>query len=347
MTRKRKRGPVGGIIPRVFLATAVAAALCLAYEVITWPNVAALAQHNPRSTAFIERYESAQRADPEKPPLRWSWTPWTSMSASLKRAVVVAEDAEFFFHDGFSEREIRAAIEKAIERRELPRGASTITQQLAKNLWLSPSRNPLRKVEEALLTKQLEQNLTKRRILEIYLNVAEFGPGIYGAEAASRAYFGKSAAGLSVRESAALAASLPKPSKWHPGSNSRYYNRRAGRIERMAMRAGFLKRYVGGSSTEEVAVLDRERRERNREDEARRVPKPAPVQAVREEVRAAYEAPARENAAAELEDRDAAIQAEADTSKSLQEMMRELQADIDSLRREEAISEEDSTGDGA
>ena len=108
----------------------------------------------------------------------------------------------------------------------VPRGASTITQQLAKNLWLSPSRNPWRKVKEALLTIQLEQDLDKRRILELYLNVAEFGKGIYGAEAASRHYFGKSASGLSDGEAAQLAASLPKPSAWHPGSTSRAWQAR-------------------------------------------------------------------------------------------------------------------------
>jgi monofunctional biosynthetic peptidoglycan transglycosylase len=141
-------------------------------------------------------------------------------------AVLVAEDDTFFEHSGFATGQMKSAIAEAWRKREVPRGASTITQQLAKNLWLSPSRNPWRKVKEALLTVQLEQELDKRRILELYLNVAEFGPGIHGAEAAARRYFGKSAADLSDSEAAQLAASLPKPSRWHPGSTSRAWRER-------------------------------------------------------------------------------------------------------------------------
>jgi monofunctional biosynthetic peptidoglycan transglycosylase len=228
----------------------------LLVKLVTWPNVAALATENPKSTAFIDRYEKQRKHDKKMPAARWKWVSWGAISPSMKRAAVVAEDVEFFSHDGFSRREIKAAIEKAMEKKEMPRGASTITQQLAKNLWLSPSRNPLRKFEEAILTRQLERELSKKRILEIYLNVVEFGPGIYGAEAAARAYFGKSAAALGPREAASLAAGLPKPSKWHPGSGSRYYAKRTGRIERMMARASFLGRYVGGGAPVEVASSD-------------------------------------------------------------------------------------------
>ena len=135
----------------------------------------------------------------------------------------MAEDIGFFDHRGFAVEEIKEAVRGAVEEGKALRGASTITQQLAKNLWLSPSRNPWRKVEEAILTWQLERHLEKRRIFELYLNVVELGPGVYGAEAAARRYFEKPAGALREAEAAELAASLPNPSAWHPGSESRAY----------------------------------------------------------------------------------------------------------------------------
>jgi monofunctional biosynthetic peptidoglycan transglycosylase len=130
-----------------------------------------------------------------------------------------------------------------VEKRP-PRGASTLTQQLAKNLWLSPSRNPWRKAKEALLTWQLERRLAKRRILELYLNVVEFGPGVYGAEAAARHYFDKSAAELSEVEAAQLAAALPRPRAWRPGSDSAVYRRRVASVERRMVKAVWLWREI-------------------------------------------------------------------------------------------------------
>jgi monofunctional biosynthetic peptidoglycan transglycosylase len=147
-------------------------------------------------------------------------------------SVLIGEDADFFAHPGFDTEEMQNALREAWEEKRLPRGASTISQQLVKNLWLSRSRNPLRKIKEAALTKQREKSLVKRRIFEIYLNVVEFGDGLYGAEAASRRYCGKSAAALSPHEAAQLAASLPYPHGWHPGSRSRGYLWRVRMIER-------------------------------------------------------------------------------------------------------------------
>jgi monofunctional biosynthetic peptidoglycan transglycosylase len=155
----------------------------------------------------------------------------------------VGEDIGFFQHNGFAVDEIRTAMEQAL-RGERLRGASTITQQLAKNLWLSPSRNPLRKLKEALLTWQLEHVLTKRRILELYLNVVEFGPGIYGAEAAARHYFAEPASMLTERQAAQLAAALPRPSDWHPGSERRGYLQHVTRIEGWMERATFLLKFI-------------------------------------------------------------------------------------------------------
>jgi monofunctional biosynthetic peptidoglycan transglycosylase len=219
-------------VTRALLALLVAAAAWLAFEAWTWPDVASLARTNPRTTAFIERWKEKRRAGGGSDVPDWRWTAYSGISPALKRAVLVAEDVRFFSHHGFDYGELKHAVEDAIEDRELPRGASTITQQLAKNLWLSPTRNPLRKVKEAILTWQLERKLSKTRILELYLNVAELGPGLYGAGAASRRYFGKSPAELSDDEAAQLAASLPNPDDWHPGSGSRAYARHVRRVRK-------------------------------------------------------------------------------------------------------------------
>ncbi len=212
----------------------------ITWEASTWPDIASLARRNPSTTAFIDRYRAQQRAAGRDDRVPRAWVPYAAIAPSLKRAVLVAEDINFFSHRGFDLGEMRHAMTKALEEGEAPRGASTITQQLAKNLWLSPSRNPLRKLQEALLTWQLERTLAKRRILELYLNVVEFGPGVYGAEAASRRYFGKSAAELRDEEAAQLAASLPSPATWHPGSAKRRYQRHVESISRRMAKAAFL-----------------------------------------------------------------------------------------------------------
>ena len=165
-----------------------------------------------------------------------------------------SEDTEFFFHEGFSSHELRESLKKAIREREAPRGASTITQQLAKNLWLTPRRSLTRKLREALLTKQLERELSKQRILELYLNVVEFGPGIYGAEAAARHYFGVSAADLSPRQAAMLAAGLPRPRTWNPSSASEAYARNTDRILHVSRQLRFLDRYFGAEQPGVISV---------------------------------------------------------------------------------------------
>jgi monofunctional biosynthetic peptidoglycan transglycosylase len=230
---------------RVLLILLGLLAVYLAWEALTWPDVAALATRRPATTAFIEKYRRGPffGLGPDRP-VEWAWVPYNRISPSLKRAVLCAEDLRFFSHAGFDEEEMKAALEDAWEEKELPRGASTITQQLAKNLYLSPSYNPLRKVKEAILTRQLENDLPKKRILHLYLNVVEFGPGIYGAEAAARHYYGRSAAGLTDRQAAELAASLPAPRTWHPGSTSRGYRAHVRTVVRRMAHAGWLRRVV-------------------------------------------------------------------------------------------------------
>jgi monofunctional glycosyltransferase len=229
---------------RLLLSAALALVAWLGWEAATWPDVNALATRPPATTAFIERYKEGERAAGRTPTVAIRWTPYAALSADLKRAVLVAEDINFFSHHGFDWGEIGTAVREALEDTEAPRGASTITQQLVKNLWLSPSRIPLRKVKEAILTWQVERALGKRRILELYLNVVEFGPGIYGAGPAAQTYFGKAAAALNEEESAMLAASLPRPRSWHPGSKSRAYLRYVAAIRSRMDRAEFLRKHI-------------------------------------------------------------------------------------------------------
>ena len=206
------------------------AAIFAGYQVATWPDVASLATTPPDSWAFLDRARAAGRHPVHR------WVAYERISADLKIAVLVAEDINFFSHEGFDTAELKRAVGEAWSGERPLRGASTLTQQLVKNLWLSPSRNPWRKIKEAALTWQVERVLTKRRILELYLNVVEFGPGVFGAEAAAERYYGRSAAGLSASQAARLAASLPH-SAWHPGHDSRGYLQPVARVESRAERA--------------------------------------------------------------------------------------------------------------
>lgn len=239
--RIRRAGRAGR---RLALVLVAGTGLVLAWEAWHWPDVAALARQPPPTTAFIERSRAAARAGGRPAEVAWTWVDYARISPHLKRAVVVGEDINFFSHRGFDTHEIRVALREAIATGERPRGASTITQQLAKNLWLSPSRSPLRKARETVLTWQVERTLSKRRILEIYLNVVELGPAVHGAEAASRRYFGKSAAALDEAEAAELAASLPRPATWHPGSSSPAYRRYVDQIRRRMARAEFIREQI-------------------------------------------------------------------------------------------------------
>ena len=216
----------------------------LGWEASQWPDITGLATRPPATTAFIERWQDRQRAAGRSDRIDRVWVGYAAIAPSMKVAVLVAEDANFFSHHGFDTGEIKNALRKSFDDLEPPRGASTISQQLAKNLWLSPSRDPLRKARESLLTWQLERTLGKRRILELYLNVVEFGPGVWGVESASRRYFGKAAAELGDDEAALLAASLPSPAAWHPGSTSAAYRRHAEVVRRRMDRAQFLRRLI-------------------------------------------------------------------------------------------------------
>jgi len=231
------------VLRRVFLIAALGLGGFCAFEWAIWPDVGTLAERNPATTAFIELYKSGGEGEQPRRPA-WRWTEYESISSTLKRAILVSEDINFFSHRGFAVEEIKQAVHEAVGDGKPLRGASTLTQQLVKNLWLSPSRNPWRKLKEALLTIQIEKELSKRRIFEIYLNVVEFGPGVYGAEAAAQRYFGRSARDLTARQAAALAAGLPRPAAWHPGAASPVYQHRVDRIVDRMHRADWLKRVI-------------------------------------------------------------------------------------------------------
>jgi len=177
---------------------------------------------NPAKTSFMSlRLDELREKDP-RAELKMQWAPYERVSNHLKRAVVAAEDARFSEHEGFDWEGIQKALEKNQKKGKIVAGGSTITQQLAKNLFLSASKTPWRKAQEAVITLMLETVMDKRRILEIYLNVVEWGPGIFGAEAAARHYYGLSAAQLSAEQAARLAVLLPNPRKFGRLPNSAY-----------------------------------------------------------------------------------------------------------------------------
>jgi monofunctional biosynthetic peptidoglycan transglycosylase len=225
----------------------------LAFEFLTFPNISKLQNENPTTTSLIEYRVAETQAEGKTPRKNMYWQPIEQISPHLQRAVLAGEDARFFEHNGFDWDAIEKAWDEAVKEGEkeakkeedydpeswippLPkfkRGASTITQQLAKNLYLSEERSFLRKGREAAITYFLNEKLSKKRVLEIYLNVIEWGDGIYGAEAASRNYFKKSASNLTPAEAAYLAAMIPSPlNVFNPKKNPKRVRRRQRIIQR-------------------------------------------------------------------------------------------------------------------
>jgi len=203
------------VLRGVIAIPAIAFAL-LAYVYLTLPDVRPLRTSNPATTAFMDLRDRQARAKGRAPRHVQRWIAYNRMSPSLTRAVLVAEDDLFWQHEGIDLEQLQESLEADWTRGRFLRGGSTITQQLAKNLYLSPSKNPVRKLRELVIARRLEAELKKARILELYLNVIEWGDGIYGAEAAARAYFQTSAAALGPSESALLAAAIINPRLLNP-----------------------------------------------------------------------------------------------------------------------------------
>jgi monofunctional biosynthetic peptidoglycan transglycosylase len=213
---------------------AALAAIAILYHGWILFRVFRLKGSNPSGTALMEQRSAESRERGEEVKRIQTWMPYDRISRNLVRAVLAGEDSRFFDHSGFDWEEINKALEEDWKEGRFRRGASTITQQLAKNLFLSTSRNPLRKLHEALITKEMEWILGKRRILEIYLNVIEWGDGIYGAEAASRNYFNASAAAVSADQAAFLSAIIPGPNgALNPATHRRRVERRKNLIARL------------------------------------------------------------------------------------------------------------------
>ncbi|HWP57574.1 MAG TPA: monofunctional biosynthetic peptidoglycan transglycosylase [Candidatus Acidoferrales bacterium] len=221
---------------KAFAALLVLAVVYLTYEYLSLPDVARLKHSNPRTTALMEVRAEQYRRKGLKPVRRQIWMPYDRFPDHLKRAVLLAEDAAFFSHQGVDLFELKEAIKQDLEQGRFKRGASTITMQLARNLYLSPEKSLLRKGREIMIAYELERVLSKRRIFELYLNVVEWGPGVYGAEMAARHYFGKSAADLTVPEAATLAALLPSPLAYREKS----LLRRRNLVLRRMMRVGYI-----------------------------------------------------------------------------------------------------------
>lgn len=218
------------------LAFLLACAILLMLGWVFWlPDVQPLKKRPPATTAYIELRRAQALSAGKRLDVRWTWVDDGHISEHLKMAVITAEDDEFWRHEGVDWKALRAAWEKDRASGRLAAGGSTITMQLARNLYLSPSKNPLRKVKEILIARRLERVLSKSRILELYLNTVEWGKGVFGCEAAARTYFDKPCADLSPDEAVAMAVVLPNPRRWDPAKRGAYVERNSRRIiERMA-----------------------------------------------------------------------------------------------------------------
>lgn len=228
----------------------------LFFVIVVYPftfNVSQYRTQNPRITAMM-RYRVRQwEKKGKKLTISYRFVPLSKISPYLIKAVLIAEDDKFYQHEGFDLEGLKKALEKDLKKKKFKYGGSTISQQLAKNLFLSPRKSLIRKFQEAVLTIRIEKILTKKRILELYLNIAEWGPGIFGAEASANYYFGKSANDLTPWESALLAAVLPRPLKYSPSNPSPYIQKRAEKILYIMKKRGII--------SEEYSQVEREAEE--------------------------------------------------------------------------------------
>lgn len=208
-----------------------------------YPDVSGLVSKNPIPTAFMEYRKEQWAKEGRQKEITHKWVSYKSISPNLVKAVLISEDDGFYKNDGFETEEMKAAFERNLKEGRFAAGGSTITQQLAKNIYLSPSKNPIRKIKEAILTYRMNKALSKRRIAELYLNCAEWGDGIFGIEAAARHYYGKSAKNLTAMESAKLAAILPNPILYQPEQSGKVAKKAARLYRIMSQRGVVVKAY--------------------------------------------------------------------------------------------------------
>ena len=223
---------------------AILAVLYVAADILAtfvYPDVKILKKHNPSTTAFMEFRKKQWAREGENKTIDHRWVKLKKVSPYLIKAVIIGEDDKFWKHEGFDFDAMKKALEKDIAEGKLKAGGSSISQQLAKNLYLSPSKNPIRKVKEAILTWRIEKALSKKRIMELYVNIAEWGDGVFGIEAAARHHYGKSARNLSAQEAVRLASVLPNPIVFNPRSTtSTYVKKRSRAIYRVMLRRGIV-----------------------------------------------------------------------------------------------------------
>ena len=243
-----RRFSAGRVVRRSASAAPAIVFALLAYSYLSLPDVRPLKTANPSTTAFMELRAREARAKGETPRRVQRWVGYNRISPDVKRAVLVAEDAAFWQHEGVDLEQLQESLEADWARGRFLRGGSTITQQLAKNLYLSPSKNPVRKLRELVIARRLEAELKKSRILELYLNTIEWGDGIYGVEAAARTYFHASAAELGATEAALLAGSIINPRVHNPAHPTARLIRRQQLI---------LRRMGGVTPPQESAQLER------------------------------------------------------------------------------------------
>lgn len=228
---------------KLFWKLLIVGTIILALDVLrylVYPDVSALRDTKPIPTAFMEYRQNQWAEENRDQQIHQKWISINKISPNVIKAVLINEDDGFWKHDGFDIKGMENAIERSIKKGTLA-GGSTISQQLSKNLYLTPSKNPVRKLKEAVITWRIEKTLSKRRILEIYLNVAEWGDGIFGIEAAAHYYYHKSASKLTAKEAARLAAVLPNPIKYDPTGNQRYVKNRARIIYKIMKRRGVIQ----------------------------------------------------------------------------------------------------------
>jgi monofunctional biosynthetic peptidoglycan transglycosylase len=207
---------------------------------LVYPDVAYLKKNRPGKTAFMEYREETWHKKRINKSINTAWVPLSEISPYVVKAVILAEDDNFWSHDGFDFNAMQKALQKDIKKKKFQAGGSTISQQLAKNLYLTPAKLPTRKIKEAILTWRIERQLSKRRIIELYLNVAEWGDGIFGIELAAQTNFGKHAANLNAREAATLAVILPSPRHYTINGASGYVEEQAERIYQIMVRRGIV-----------------------------------------------------------------------------------------------------------
>jgi len=212
---------------------------CLLYSLLM-PDISKLKKENPKKTALMGYRETVSKQKGKKYRVYQTWVPFPKISPYLVKAVLIAEDDKFWKHEGFDYEAIQKAIEKDLKAKKFKFGGSTITQQLARNLYLSPEKSVVRKFSEAIITWRMEKTFSKKRILELYLNVVEWGDGIFGAEAASQHYYGKPSSELTPEEAARLASVLPNPRKYNPVGDQRYVINRSNLIHSIMVQRGIV-----------------------------------------------------------------------------------------------------------